>query len=60
MFELKVKSSESKGAVYFDNAAGRVHESTLTQKMVTEINAMGNVIDQNVEQTITLKLGKAD
>ncbi len=57
-FEIKVKSSEMKGTMYFDNKAGRLAESVLNTKMAMEINAMGNVIDSSMDQTVTLKLAK--
>jgi len=57
-FEIKVKSAEMKGTIYFDNKAGRVVVSTINQKMNMEINAMGNIIESAVDQTVTVKLAK--
>jgi hypothetical protein len=57
-FEIKVKSSDMKGTMYFDNKAGRLTLSTMNQKMVMEINAMGNVIESAVDTTVTIKLTK--
>jgi hypothetical protein len=56
--EIKVKSVETKGTMYFDNKAGRLALSTMNQKMVMEINAMGNIIESAVDQTVTVKLAK--
>jgi hypothetical protein len=55
-FEIKVKSSEMKGTIYFDNKAGRIAETKMNQKMAMEINAMGNIIESAVDQTVSLKL----
>jgi hypothetical protein len=57
-FEIKVKSADMKGTLYFDNKAGRLVVSTMNQKMNMEINAMGNIIESVVDQTITVKLAK--
>ena len=55
---MKIKSSDIKGLIYFDNKAGRLVESTLVQKMVMESTLMGKKIDSTQEQTTTLKLAK--
>ena len=57
-FEAKVKSSEVKGTIYFDNKAGRLVGTTTNTKMSMELNAMGNVFDMVQDQTVTLKLVK--
>ena len=54
--EFKVKSSDAKGTMYFDNKAGRVVAMTMNTKMAMEINAMGNVFDMVQNQTTTMKL----
>lgn len=54
--EFKVKSSDVKGAMYFDNKTGRLVGTTMNTKMAMEINAMGNVIDMVQDQTMTVKL----
>ncbi len=53
---IKIKSSDVKGAIYFDNKAGRIIEATQTQKIVMEISAAGQMIDSNQDQTTTMKL----
>ena len=56
--EIKVKSAEMKGTMYFDNKAGRLVETSMNQKMTMEINAMGNVIEAAMDQTVNMKLAK--
>jgi len=56
--EIKIKSSESKGALYFDNTAGRLVETSMNSKTAMEITAMGNVIEMLQDQTISMKLVK--
>ena len=53
---LKMNSQDAKGAAYFDNAAGRLVETTLKQDMDMEVSAMGQNIGQKIKQTITMKL----
>jgi Family of unknown function (DUF6263) len=53
---LKIKSSDVKGAIYFDNKTGRIAELSQTQKMVMEVSTMGQTFDTNQEQTTTMKL----
>jgi hypothetical protein len=56
LFEVKLKAQESKGTIYFDNAVGRVTELQAKQKLSMELNIMGNVIEQDQETTVTVKL----
>jgi hypothetical protein len=51
-----LKSQDTKGASYFDPVAGRLVETGVTQIMELEIKAMGQVIEQKIEQTVTMKL----
>jgi len=53
---VKVKSAEAKGTAYFDNKAGKLVETSQTQKLSMEVAAMGQTFDSNQEQTTTLKL----
>lgn len=55
---MKIKSSDTKGLIYFDNKAGRLVESTLVQKTLAESSFMGKKIDSTQEQTTTMKLAK--
>jgi hypothetical protein len=55
-FTAKLKSQDAKGTAYFDNEAGRLVESNLTQTMDMELSAGGQNIGQKIEQTITMKL----
>ncbi len=54
--ELKIKSGDVAGTIYFDNVAGRIRLSETKQSMVMEITAMGQVIETAVDQTMTMKL----
>jgi hypothetical protein len=56
MIEVKIKEQESKGAVYFDNAVGRMTESEMKQKMLMELNFNGMIFEQDIDQTMTVKL----
>jgi hypothetical protein len=60
MFEIKIGSQDSKGAAYFDNSQGRLVAQDLKQKMKMEIDVMGNVIEQDVETVMSIKLGNDD
>ena len=53
---IKLKNQSSKGNAFFDNAAGRLLETDLTQNMDMEISVAGQTISQKIEQTVTLKL----
>jgi hypothetical protein len=54
--QLKVKSNDMKGTIYFDNKAGRMTDSEIKGKTVMEITAMGQTIEQVMDQTVTVKL----
>lgn len=54
--QLTVKSQEAGGALFFDNDAGRVSHSKVSQKMVMQIAVAGNTIEQNIDQTTTVRL----
>jgi hypothetical protein len=55
---IKLKDQNSKGNAFFDNAAGRLLETDLTQNMDMEVNAGGQTVTQKMEQTVTLKLAE--
>ncbi len=55
-FSIKLKSQDAKGTAYFDNKAGRFVETKMNQTMEMEISAMGQTINQKIEQTVTVKL----
>ena len=55
-FEIKIKSVDSDGLMDFDNQVGRLLESNLKQKMVMEVTAMGQVSQQKIDQTVSMKL----
>jgi hypothetical protein len=54
--KIKLKSQDNKGTAYFDNTAGKLVETNMTQKLEMEISAMGQDIVQKMTQTVTLKL----
>ena len=53
---VKVKSTDMKGVIYFDNKLGRIVESTQNQKMVMEIEAMEQKFESTQNQTIKMAL----
>jgi hypothetical protein len=55
---LKLKSSETSGKAYFDRAAGRLVETTVTTKMDLELEIKGVPVAQKIEQTMTMRLGE--
>ncbi len=54
--KLKLKASEASGKAYFDRAAGRLVEMTVTTKVEIEYEADGEAVVQREEQVLTLKL----
>ena len=54
--KISLKAQDAKGKAYFDPAAGRLLETGMTQTMEMEINAMGQTIEQKIEQTVSMKL----
>ena len=54
--DVKIKSADIQGTLYFDNQAGRIAELKQTQKMVMEITVMGQMLNSIQDQTTTLKL----
>jgi hypothetical protein len=59
MFEIKITSQDSSGSAYFDNSVGRLVAQELKQKMKMEIEFMGNVIEQDAETVMSIKLSDA-
>jgi hypothetical protein len=57
---VNVKEQETKGALYFDNAAGRVDHADTTMKMKLQVMAAGFNVDQDLETTNRLRLAKSD
>lgn len=53
---IKQKSADAKGTALFDNAAGRLVETKMTQVMEMEIEAGGQNMTQKLEQIISMKL----
>ncbi len=58
--KVDVKEQNNKGAILFDNAKGRISESSSTAKMKMEIAAMGQTINQDVTVESSLKLAPAE
>jgi hypothetical protein len=57
---IKIKGQESKGTTYFDNKAGLILQSSLTQTTEMEITVAGAVMPQKMTQTISFKLQGKD
>jgi hypothetical protein len=56
--QLKLKSQEGKGYMYFDNVAGKLAEVDSTQIMEMTVEANNMTIQQKIEQKTTMKLRK--
>jgi hypothetical protein len=56
--KIKLKNAKGTGQILFDNKNGRLVESTTTQTMQMQLNAMGIDLDQTIQQTTTLRLKK--
>jgi hypothetical protein len=54
--KVNLKSQDNKGTAYFDNAAGRLVETNMVQKLEMAVSAGGMEIAQKMNQTATLKL----
>jgi len=54
--KITLKSQDAKGSAYFDNAAGRLVGTNLSQDMEMVISAMGQEITQKLKQTVSMKL----
>jgi hypothetical protein len=52
----EIKSQDCKGALYFDNVAGRMVNSVVTEKTETTLKVMDAKIDVTVDQNTTMKL----
>ncbi len=55
-FSFKLKSQDVRGTAYFDNKAGHLVETKLTQNTELEFSGMGQTFIQKIEQTVTMKL----
>jgi hypothetical protein len=55
-FNMKIKSQEAKGTAYFNNDAGRLADSEVTQNMEMAVSAMGTDFTIKLEQKISFKL----
>jgi hypothetical protein len=57
---VKLKANDSSGAIYFDNAQGRISESNMKMKLQAEINAIGKKGTLDIEGTLRMKLQPAN
>jgi hypothetical protein len=55
---IKVKSIKSSGHILFDNKAGQLVESSISQTKVGKIDVMGLTLDNTSVQTTTIQLKK--
>jgi hypothetical protein len=55
---MKVKSVEAAGHILFDNKAGQLVESSISQTKVGKVNAMGLTLDNTSVQTTVIRLKK--
>ena len=56
---VKFKDQTLEGVIYFDNAAGRFVESSITQKMTLELSLAGKTINQSISTESITKLTPA-
>jgi hypothetical protein len=54
--KITLKSQDAKGAALFDNDAGRLVETNMTQNLEMQISIGGMDIAQKLKQTMTMKL----
>jgi hypothetical protein len=52
--EVSVKDQDSGGVVYFDASEGRIVSATSKQKMTLEMDAQGQLIEQEMDGTVKL------
>lgn len=52
--KIKLKDQDCSGTMYFDNRAGRLVETQITQKMTMEVDMGGQQMDQAIETTMRL------
>ena len=55
---IKVESAKGSGTILFNNTTGRMVETVVNQKMQMQLGAGGLNFDQNIDQTITIRLQK--
>jgi hypothetical protein len=53
---IKIKTQDSRGTAWFDNAAGRLVETSLTQDVVQEVSAKNQTITQTLKTKVGMKL----
>jgi hypothetical protein len=58
--EIKIVKQDGKGSFLFDNTAGYVKRSLVTQKVEMQIKLMNNEVAQNTETSTAMELVKVD
>jgi len=58
--QFKVTSTDAQGATYFDNVAGRVLESDMTQNLAMQFNVVGSSTEQEVHTSVSVNMKLAD
>jgi hypothetical protein len=56
---MSIKEQSSDGEVLFNVAAGRLHSTTLNQKVTIEANTAGQAIEQKIDQKIEVTVSPA-
>jgi hypothetical protein len=56
---MNIKEQSSDGEVLFNIAAGRLHSTSLNQKVTIQANAGGQAIEQKIDQKIDVTVSPA-
>jgi len=54
--QFELKSSDGTGTIYFDIATGQIYKTILNQNMTMEMDILGQKIDQDIDQEVSMKL----
>lgn len=54
--DVAITDQQVDGLIHFDNAQGHIHSSTIKQSMVMQIKAQNQTFDQNIKQTVAMRL----
>jgi len=54
--QVKVKSAAGQGAVLFDYERGNIKRTKMTSRIVMTVTQQGESIDQNIDQTVEMRL----
>lgn len=58
--QMNIKEQKSSGEILFDRAAGRLSSTTLNQDMTMAMNVGGQVLEQQMQQTVDVKVTPAN